>query len=242
MFTKQQSDLEPVAAYDRVAPYFDAIREKSRAYCEGIDKLVLVNWPRGARSMLDVGCGAGTRVETIAARAQIEELVLLEPSCGMRKLIHARREVWSKRIEELSKCERKFDVVTCLWNVLGHVTSGEKRVLALRNMRELISPGGNLFLDVQNRYNARRYGTIKTLGRMAYDLFHPSPDNGDVAVRWETASGGVSAYGHVFTGKEVLQLFEAAELNVQKSFFVDYGTGQITSNPFAGSMLFILSR
>ena len=240
MSKDQQSDLEPVAAYDRVAAYFDAIRNNRQRYCDAIDAIILANLPHQARSMLDVGCGEGHRAESLASRALVQELVLVEPSVGMRKLMRTEREVWPVRIEDVSGTDRRFDVITCLWNVLGHVSSPEKRLNALRNMRALLSPGGALFLDVQNRYNARHYGRIRTSARMFYDVFRPSADNGDVTVQWHTKIGAVRAYGHVFTPKEMVVLFREARLNIRKSFMIDYATGQERRSRFDGSMFFIL--
>ncbi len=240
MFIEQQSEVDPVTAYDRMARYFDAIRTRRQKYCDAIDELVLANWPVGARSMLDVGCGEGMRAETLAQRAAIEELVLLEPSEGMRKQISGQRDVWSARVEELPNQSCRFDVITCLWNVLGHVPSPDKRLQALRNMRDLLSPGGALFLDVQNRYNARQYGTIKTAARMLYDVVTPSIRNGDVTVRWNIEGGLVKTYGHVFRHSEMLEMFRQTGLTVRKSAVVNYATGQQQTSRFAGSMFFVL--
>ena len=237
---EQQLELDAVAAYDRVAPWFAPLQAARHAYCDAIDRLIAANLPAEARSILDVGSGDGIRAEGMAGK--LSELVLLEPSAGMRRLMHSEREVWTSRIEELKAASRNFDVITCLWNVLGHVPSQEKRVQALRNMRELLSSGGVLFLDVQNRYNARHYGALKTAARMVFDRIRPSQRNGDVTVRWPTERGPVSAYGHVFTRTEMISLFREADLTVKKSLIVDYATGEICPSHFAGSLFFMLGR
>lgn len=240
MDREQQLELDAVAAYDRVAPWFAPIQAARHAYCDAIDCLIAANLPAEAHSMLDVGSGDGIRAEGIAGA--VSELVFLEPSTGMRRLIRSQREVWTSRIEESRSANRNFDVITCLWNVLGHVASQEKRLQALRNMLELLSTDGVLFLDVQNRYNARHYGALKTAARMVYDRIRPSQRNGDVTVRWPTEGGPVAAYGHVFTRKEMLLLFREADLSVKKSLIIDYATGEICSSQLAGSMFFILGR
>ena len=241
MTNLSQLDLEPIAAYDRAAPYFGSVRARSLAYLSAVDELIVRNFPDGARSMLDVGSGEGERAEMIAARCAISELVLLEPSSGMRQFIRSGREVWTSRIEDLPAKDRTFDAITCLWNVLGHITSPERRLRALRNMRALLAPDGLLFLDVQNRYNARHYGAAKTGARIMYDRLRSSPRNGDVTVRWPV-NGGVSLYGHVFTRGEMLGLFSGAGVKIRKSLFIDYATGAMRSSQFAGSMFFVLSR
>ncbi len=204
--------------------------------------MIVSNLPEPACSLLDVGAGEGTRAEALAHAAGINEVVLLEPSAAMRSLMLSSREVWTSRIEDLELPDRRFDVITCLWNVLGHVTTAKKRLRALQNMKALLSPTGRLFLDVQNRHNARAYGTIPTFGRWLCDAIAPSSHNGDVTVHWRTSEGELLTYGHVFTPKEISDLFREAGIKIVKKDFVDYATGELCTSRFAGSMFFVLSH
>jgi 2-polyprenyl-3-methyl-5-hydroxy-6-metoxy-1,4-benzoquinol methylase len=233
--------LDVIAAYDRIAPRYESIRAQRKAYCDAIDRLIEANLRASATSLLDVGAGDGRRAEAIAQRAGIGNLILLEPSSGMRSLIHSAREIWPARIEVLPSTPRKFDVITCLWNVLGHVSSQDKRVLALRTMRDLLSPAGIIFLDVQNRYNARAYGVLPTLGRIIHDILHRSAANGDVTVHWENRDGEVLTYGHVFTLSEMTGLAGEADLKIQQLRFIDYATGELRASRFGGSIFLALT-
>ena len=234
-------ELEAVAAYDQLAPHFALIREKRRAYCDAIDRLVVRNLPPQARSLLDVGSGDGSRAESIAS-SQLRDVVLLEPSAGMRRLIRPGHEVWTSRIEDLQTSDHTFDVITCLWNVLGHIMPAGKRLEAMRNMRSLLSPNGLLFVDVQYRYNARHYGLWNTLGRIVRETVKPSILNGDVNVSWPAENGFVRTNAHLFSRHEMLSLFREAGLTVQDCRIVDYATGRQRSCRFCGSLFFILSR
>ncbi len=204
--------------------------------------MIVSNLPEPACSQLDVGAGEGTRAEALAHAAGINEVVLLEPSAAMRSLMLSSREVWTSRIEDLELPDRRFDVITCLWNVLGHVTTAKKRLRALQNMKALLSPTGRLFLDVQNRHNARAYGAIPTFGRWLCDAIAPSSHNGDVTVHWRTSEGELLTYGHVFTPKEISDLFREAGIKIVKKDFVDYATGELCTSRFVGSMFFVLSH
>ena len=79
-------------------------------------------------------------------------------------------EVWRARAEELAsggfESAERFDVITCLWNVLGHVPTAEKRLHALSAIASLLTPNGRFFLDVNHRYNARSYGVFPTAATM----------------------------------------------------------------------------
>lgn len=160
----------------------------------------------------------------------------------MRSLITNARELWTTRIEDTPLSNPQFDAIICLWNVLGHISSEHKRLQALKNMRSLLSPAGRLFVDVQNRYNARAYGKVATLGRWLLDCIVPSPENGDVTVRWKNGEAEIATYGHVFTPQEMADLAIRAGLEIVRREFVDYATGEIRSSQFAGSMFFVLSR
>lgn len=241
VIAKKQTQLDVIEAYDRLGLGLAAIRAARQAYCDGIDQLILADLPAAASSLLDVGSGEGERAEAIARTADVDEITLLEPSAGMRSLMQSPREIWTDRIEDLPPITRRFEVITCLWNVLGHVPSPEMRLQALRTMCSLLSPNGRLFLDVQNRYNARAYGTLSTFGRWLQDRIAPSPDNGDVTVRWKSNAGEVVTYGHVFTPHEMSKLIGAAGLKIVKQNFVDYGTGKICDSQFSGSMFFVLT-
>src|SRR5580704_17421146 len=120
--------LDPVAAYDRIRPVFARIAEKRRAYLDSVDQLVISGIPTGARSMLDVGSGDGVRARRIAQARNIAELVLLEPSVAMQG---AEPKVQTMRAEELHLIDGEFDVITCLWNVLGHIFPAASRLEVL---------------------------------------------------------------------------------------------------------------
>src|ERR1700722_15774981 len=113
--------LDPVAAYDQIAPVFARIAEKRKSYLDSIDRLVISGLQPGCRSMLDVGSGDGRRARRIAQARDIAELVLVEPSVGMQGINGADAKFRTMRAEALHLVQGHFDVITCLWNVLGHI-------------------------------------------------------------------------------------------------------------------------
>src|SRR4029077_1527965 len=96
-----ETGVDPVPAYDRIAPVFSRLAEQRKPYLDRIDQLVLSAIPPGARSMLDVGSGDGSRARRIAQSQGISELVLLEPSLAMQGNVAANAKVWTMRAEEL---------------------------------------------------------------------------------------------------------------------------------------------
>jgi 2-polyprenyl-3-methyl-5-hydroxy-6-metoxy-1,4-benzoquinol methylase len=231
---------DPVAAYDRIAPVFARLAEQRRPYLEGIDRLVLSEIPAGSRSLLDVGSGDGTRARRIAQARGIAELALLEPSLAMQGNGGADVTFWTMRAEELHSVQAEFDVITCLWNVLGHISSSRSRIEVLRQIGRLVSRKGTIFVDVNHRYNARHYGPLRTAVRFLRDWVSPDDKNGDVVVTWNVGETRCTTVGHVFTDQEFRAQSLTAGLSIEKKFAVDYDTGAERQWNCEGNLLYVL--
>jgi SAM-dependent methyltransferase len=231
--------LDPVAAYDRIGPVFARIAEKHRSYLDSIDWLVISQIPAGSRSMLDVGSGDGRRARRIAQAREIAELVLVEPSVAMHGPDPRFRTM---RAEDLHLAEGEFDVITCLWNVLGHIFPSASRLEVLRQFARLASPQGRIFVDVQHRYNARHYSAIPTALRFLRDRLTWNERNGDVVVTWDVEKVRYTTRGHVFTHREFRSLAQRAGLNIESRFVVDYATGACRRWSIEGNLLYVLKR
>jgi SAM-dependent methyltransferase len=231
--------LDPVVAYDRIAPVFARIAEKRRPYLDSIDRLIISAIPSGSRSLLDVGSGDGRRARLIAQARNIAELLLLEPSLAMQD---GNATGHTMRAEDLYLIHGEFDVITCLWNVLGHIFPSAGRVEVLHQFARLLSPQGRIFIDVQHRYNARHYGAIPTTLRFLRDRLRWDETNGDVVVAWDVEQVRCTTRGHVFTDKEFRSLAQAAGLNIEKRFVVDYSTGECRRRSIEGNLLYVLER
>jgi SAM-dependent methyltransferase len=234
--------LEPVEAYDRIAPEFARLSHQHRAYLSRIDQLVVSEIPHGGRSLLDIGAGDGSRSFCIVEAAGLKELVLLEPSAGMRGNWPPQTQGWAIRAEELRGKNASFDVITCLWNVLGHIFPAASRVEVLRHCARLLAPQGLLFVDVSHRYNFLHYGILPTLLRIMRDRMLPDEKNGDVVARWDVDGTRYATNGHVFTDTEFRRISSLAGLTIRKTFAVDYTTGEIHQSKFAGHLLYALGR
>jgi SAM-dependent methyltransferase len=231
--------MSPIAAYDALAPYYSSLLESRKPYLKMVEAIVIAH--SGApSSMLDVGSGNGVRALRIAAALNIGNIVLVEPSEAMRRQSAENSAVWKQSVAEVPETN-KFDLITCLWNVLGHLEGAPERASMLSRLRALLSPTGRLFLDVNHRYNAAAYGWRRTLLRMVHDLILPSEKNGDVIASWQAGSERIRTRGHVFTQRELSRLFKQAGLKVKARWIVDYETGQERRLSFSGNLLYELS-
>jgi ubiquinone/menaquinone biosynthesis C-methylase UbiE len=236
---KTEELLDPVDAYNRVAPQFTRLSALRRLYLEQVERVIISEIPAGKHSLLDVGAGDGRRSKRIAAACGLDRLVLLEPSAAMRGNGMRGAEIWPIRAEELGGIQAEFDVIVCLWNVLGHIGPAERRKEVLRQFTRLSAmQGGLVFIDVNHRYNVLEYGVLPTAGRFLHDMAWRSERNGDVRTRWNS----LTTTGHVFTDREVRSLATNAGLAVKKRFVIDYATGKIRKRSFCGNLLYVLAR
>jgi len=233
--------LTPIAAYDAFAPFYSSYANTRMPYLSSVENIVIVHAPR-AGSLLDVGAGDGSRALRIAQAAKLTRVVLLEPSAGMRAQCPAGVEVWPYSTLEIPDSGLQFDVITCLWNVLGHLESPQQKVSALWKFRDLLAPKGTVFLDVSHRYNAESYGWSMTFMRMAGDLFLRSEKRGDVSVTWKAGARTIHTTGHVFTHREIKWLIRSAGLKILRRWIISYETGRESKLPLRGHLLYQLAR
>jgi SAM-dependent methyltransferase len=231
--------VDPVTAYDGIASGFSRISEARKPYLEQVENCIIREAPKGASSMLDVGSGDGRRATRIATACAIQRLVLAEPSAAMRGLaVSAGAETWDIRAEDLGKVEDQFDIITCLWNVLGHIDSSARRAGVLGHFARLLRPGGMLFIDFNHRYNASEYGVAPTLLRFMKDTLKPDERNGDVTAKWLIDGAAWATKGHVFTDGEVRKLIHGAGLKIRRRVVIDYSTGRIRQRTYEGNLLY----
>ena len=234
---------DTVDAYDRIAASYGQIAARRGPYLDGIDRLITQFIPEGSRSLLDIGAGDGRRGLRLTAARGIHTVVLVEPSAAMRAGHPQGRSgvesLWL-RAEDLHQLEPGFDVIVCLWNVLGHVATRAARIEVLRQFGRLLTPRGRIFIDLSHRYNARHYGLARTAARYVGDHLWPREARGDVVVAWHDGAEPIRTFGHVFTGSEVSGMCRAARLDVERRFIVDYATGLQQRHAWQGHLLFVL--
>ena len=228
-------------AYDELAPFYVEHARTRAVYCNAVDRYVLEWAPEARRAMLDVGSGDGGRAVRLAESLSATRLTLSDPSPLMARQCRAQggAEVWPIAAEAIPTDTPEFDLVTCLWNVLGAVEGAARRLEALRRMGSCLAPGGRIVIDVHNRYDLSAAGAGRVLARVARDIIRPSASNGSVAFTWRVGGQQIAARGYLFTLREMRQLFRDAGLTVVRQAFVDYEDGR-ARGAWTGQMLFCL--
>jgi 2-polyprenyl-3-methyl-5-hydroxy-6-metoxy-1,4-benzoquinol methylase len=230
--------------YDAMAPHYREYSARKIAYLSAVDRFVIEHAPRNPATLLDVGAGDGVRGKALAAELGARTTVLADASREMIarcKLLEV-SDCWLCEAQNLPQTDLRFDVILCLWNVLGHLPDRASRVAALRGMRALLSPGGAVFFDVNNRQNARNYGRWRVMGRVLLDAIAPDDRRGDETFEWKVGEQTFPAMGHLFTPSEIGSIIEDSGLKVVERVAVDYASGELSSSPWAGQLLYHLGN
>ncbi len=235
---------DPVLAYDRISQAYGKLAQRRERYLIAVEREILSRVPLGSKSLLDIGAGDGSRALRIASQTGIGRIALVEPSAKMADRTPNNAEIWHVRAEELGDrpSDEKFDVITCLWNVLGHVRGTALRIEALKAIKGLLSQDGRFFMDVTHRYNVHSYGFVPTALRFLYDYFAPSDKNGDVMAYWNIGERRIGTYGHVFTHREIMHLAVASGLKPEERVVIDYEDGQVRRRTFQGNLFYVFRR
>jgi len=232
--------MSTLDAYDALAPHYREYAKGRSAYLDAVDRLILDSAPLPAARLLDVGAGDGVRGMRLARKLGAEWVVLCEPSHAMAESCRRLEPgaVWACEAQDLPATDDRFDVVLCLWNVLGHLPGRAARLAALGSIRDRLQPGGCLFLDVNNRHNSSAYGWWKVLGRRIIDALAPDERRGDAVFEWKVGQRSFPAAGHLFTPAEIEDLIARSGLNIWRRLAVNYVTGEYSTSPFRGQLVY----
>ena len=244
MYKKNKLAEDNKTRYDLLAPFYRKHSDKRKNYLNSIDNLIINNIPENANNILDVGAGDGNRAMKIGNLSNISNIVLCEPDPSMVELCkkHKVLDIWNNDAENLFNNDMKFDVILCLWNVIGHINTNDKRIIALNNMGNLLTDNGLLFIDFSNRYNASYYGYLNTIIRYIFDFIHRSESNGDACFFLKYDENRIKINTHFFTLKEINNLINNSELSIKNFFIVDYKSGKLVKKITSGNLFYILSK
>lgn len=233
--------------YNKFAPYYRHYSEQKSRYLATIDELVQKNAGH-FESVLDVGCGDGVRGARLAKEMTPREFIMIDSSANMISLAKKFENSTIKVMEIdiiddnfVETHKKYFDTVLCLWNVFGHITESDQRLTALVNIKNMMKENGVLCIDISNRYNISHYGFRSVLRNIWQDLIHPSKDNGNFSYEINVGADKILSYCHFFNPNEFPSLCEEVGLRVEKTFYVNYKTGEMT-NRFGGHILYFVKK
>jgi SAM-dependent methyltransferase len=122
---------------------------------------------------LDIGSGDGKRITGIFKGKS--RITAVDESPSMCKILRENKyieKVVESSVESLDShtFNKKFDLVTMQWNVLGHLPTHNS---IFRFFNTVLKPGGALIFDVNNPLNFRSYGFRSVLENVMFFYVYP---------------------------------------------------------------------
>ena len=210
--------------------------QNKKLYIESINNLIFNYVSKPVNYYLDAGGGDGIRASAISKKINAKHTVLIDRSQSMIDLVKSKNFKYVSRIKIADfKYNQKFNLITCLWNVMGHIDSRKERLASLVNLRKLLSEDGLLIIDVNNRYNFN-YGLVNVFKNIIKDIF-PYNSKKKGWFRFEHREKFFPVYLH--SPFEILRDLKHIGFKDFKTFTVDYNNGKIYRNLFFGQLLII---
>lgn len=160
--------------YDNLSKTYDQISEKRKKYLDSIDQEILIFLRSiNVSSILDVGLGDGRRSNKYIKTLNFSEKNFygLEPSLKMYlKALNNFKEInniFNKNIESY-ETNKKFNVIMCLWNVIGHVSNLE---IFIKKISKLSGNNGYFIFDFNNIFNIQTYGIYNFVSNLLLSSF-----------------------------------------------------------------------
>lgn len=237
MIDNSENKKSSVDLYNCVADSYQAYSELRRGYLSSVDDIVCKTAGRRKRYM-DVGAGDGRRSINIARRVDAEEILLLDNSDKMLAKAPKNGTIRKKIASITNYCDtRKFDLITCLWNVFGHIEGDKYRYNALVNICSMLEDDGLAVIDVNNRYNVSHYGFKALLKNVWNDLTH-APRRGIFPLDLN----GCLSEVYIHNPFELDRSTEKCGLRVRKKYYLNYKDGSIVKTYLSGQIVYIFEK
>jgi len=211
--TRGDRSEEVRRVFDEIAEQFDITRAKPwrevLAFLDGIPPHSFV---------LDLGCGNGRHL--LAAVEKGHRVVGLDFSVALLKLARAKLSAeLSGRVElilgdarSLPFSDSLFDASVCTATI-HHISTEEERLLALRELKRCLKPGGKALISVWALEQPRFERMLREQRSGETEGF------GDIYVPWTLPDGRVfKRFYHLFVDGELRELVEMAGLRIQTYF------------------------
>ena len=226
--------------YNQTANLYHIECEKRKAYLNAIDKLVVERAAKiGVNNYLDIGSGDGRRAIKIAN--SIDENITTYLLYDSDKMLmncepNASIKIINTSIFDFDVKER-FDLITCLWNVIGHFPTKNHMLQFFKKISTLLTTNGVFMFDVNNRYNISHYGQVSVAQNMHDDYFK-NEDAGWFTIGEKPNQTKV----YIHSPFDIYGYLNDANLELRRTCFLDYHTGELKPIFFEGQLFYELTK
>ena len=228
--------------YDNLAFGYRNYSQFRKSYLSTVDSVVK-KFLRPNCSIIDFGSGDGVRINNIVKNIT-SKLCLIENSDNMLTKIKEQYPDELTSNQDLSSTKfqtnDKYDVATCLWNVLGHLGDEQQVLSGLRNIKKSVRQNGIVILDVNNRHNISQY-KWKAVRNIIKDFFAYKFENGDIKFNISIDGQNIPSCVHIFSKYEIEKLLKAAGFDIKSKFYINYASGSIEHSTLRGQLCYVLT-
>ncbi len=227
--------------YDKMAASYETLMDQRNTFLLAVESLIFeLSSGKSVNNYLDVGCGNGIRSMRIMEGLKPEHSLLIDES---KEMIQAASFLRNEKVQ-VEKCDflemksnAPFQIITCLWNVFGHLESKSLRLAFLKQMHSLLDQNGLLFIDINNRYNVNQYGWPNVMRNMLRDILRLK-DSGKFALQKE---GDISNV-YVHNPFEFDKLITEAGFSRLRKIYIDYRTGHAVKSFIRGQTVYCIEK
>lgn len=188
---------------------------------------------------LDVGTGDGRRAFKFIEGLKINgEITLVDESDNMllNAAINHQVRVFNDSFFNF-ETEKRFDLITCLWNVLGHLPTKNLRIELFKWISKYLTPGGVFIFDVNNRYNISYYGYENVSNNLRRD------HEGVESSGWFTLGTPPNeTQVYIHSPFDIEDYIKATNLVLEETVYIDYETGEKKTTFFEGQLIYKLKK
>jgi SAM-dependent methyltransferase len=218
-----------ISEYSALKERYSKISGQRTTYLQAVDNHFLSLAENEGPDWLDIGSGDGVRALLLNEKLK-KNLSVIEPSELLPRTFERSNpevQVIRRRVEDL-EFEREFDIVTMLWNVIGHLESLKD---CLRFIRKSLKPHGLLYFDSNSALNLRRFGAAD----VARNLLHTQ------SVKYPWPNPDSETFVEIFRKSFLERALKEAGFQVEVRY-LDYDRGEWVQNQFQGSFIILARR
>ena len=224
--------------------YGDYSKERF-SYILSVNKIIKKKYS-SPKKILDIGCGDGERIKQLSCFWNTKEIFLVDQSESMLNIAIKNTGFTGVKADigkDVFFEDNFFDLITCLWNVLGHIENEERCLFALKSFKNKIDKNsGIIIFDINNRYNIFQYGLVNVIRNIIKDLYNYNFKNGDFLLSIPIVDKSLNTNVHIFNPFEMRRLIEKAGLVIEDEIYINYRTGVRVPSWLFGQILYIIKK
>lgn len=234
--------------FKTLSPIYDKKSASRHNYNSSINAHIiefLKNCSHKKAVLLDAGCGTGTRIKPIFKQFPRFTYYSCDICPEMVNLASTKKlfkKVFLSSITKLPLKAKSVDIITCLFNTFGYLSSTAERNLALAEFYRVLKPGGFLFIDVMNLWHVGEglsyHASFKKLATTwLLSKLDPNLESGDQIFHAET-----TGFVHGFTQSEMKHLITSSKLSLINSHIIGYDSGTLKKYFWQGQFFYICQK